>query len=318
MRVLVTGGGGFVGSNVVAVAGERGDGVTAIVRSQPPRPDGRCRYVALDLLDAGAARAAVAEARPDVVVHTAIWNDFAGIYADRRRAWDSYVGVTRTLAGAANETGAVLVLVSTDWVFDGAQPLADEATPPNPVNYYGVLKAASELVALERARHPVVARLAGVQGVHRAAPSAPRRQDAGFGSLVHAAVSALSAGEPFTVWESEALNCVATPSLAGLAAEWMLDLAERGSRGVFHCCCGETTARMALAVRAADAFGFDRSLLRSGPPDPEVTAFARIPYDTSLDARATARELGRDLPSLDDLLVRFRDEYRTAALEQPA
>src|SRR5207244_980391 len=150
----VTGGAGFVGSNVVAVAGERGDDVAAIVRELPPHPDARCRYVFLDLLDAEVVRAAVKDVRPDVVVNTAIWNDFVGIYADRRRAWASYVGVTETLADATRETGAVLVTVSTDWVFDGTQAMADESTPTNTVNYYGVLLAASELVTLERARAP--------------------------------------------------------------------------------------------------------------------------------------------------------------------
>jgi dTDP-4-dehydrorhamnose reductase len=308
MRVLVTGGAGFVGSNVVAVAAERADEVVAIVREPPPLPDPRCRYELLDLLDASAVRSAVAAAQPDAIVHTAIWNDFPGIYADRRHAWDSYVGVTRTLTHAANEVGAALVTVSTDWVFDGTQRMADERTPPNPVNYYGVLKAASELVTLERAREPIVARLAGVQGVHCAGRPTPRQQDAGFGSLAHAVVSALSAGEPFTVWESDALNCVATPSLASLSAEWMLELAERGSRGVFHCCGGEASTRMGLARRAADVFELDSSLLRSGPPDPAVLPPAPVPHDTSLDARATARELGCEPRGLDELLARFKAE----------
>jgi dTDP-4-dehydrorhamnose reductase len=306
MRVLVTGGAGFVGSNVVAAAAGRGEEVTAIVRALPPQPDGRCRYAKLDLLDDATVRTAVAEARPDVIVHTAIWNDFAGIYADRPRAWDSYVGVTRTLARVANEAGAALVTVSTDWVFDGTQGPADERTPPNPVNYYGVLKAASELVTLERAREPIVVRVAGVQGVHRAGREAPRRQDAGFGYFVDAVVAALSAGEPFTIWESDAINSVATPSLASLSAAWMLELAERGSRGIFHCCCAEPVTRMELARRAAEAFGLDASLLRSGPPDRATPA--PIPYDTSLDPHATAHELGREPPSLDELLTRFRDE----------
>jgi dTDP-4-dehydrorhamnose reductase len=318
MRVLVAGGAGLVGSNVVAAAADRGDAVTAIVRAPPPQADRRCRYIALNLLDQPAVQAAAAGVRPDVIVNSAIWNDFAGIHANRRRAWDSYVGVTRTLAETANEAGAALVLVSTDWVFDGTQSSADEGTPPNPINYYGVLKAASELVALERAREPLVARLAGVQGMNRAGRSMPRRQDVGFGYLAHAVVSALSAGEPFTIWESDAINCVATPSLAGLSAEWMLELAERGSRGVFHCCCGEPTTRLALATRTADAFGLDRSLLRSGPPPPEAMAFARIPYDTSLDAYATARELGCEPPSFDELLVRFSAEYRAAKQLEPA
>jgi dTDP-4-dehydrorhamnose reductase len=296
VRVFVTGGAGFVGSNVVAVAAARGDVVVAPSRS------------ALDLLDEAATHAAVEDARPDVIVHTAILNDFAGIYADRRAAWKSYVGVTRTLADAANGSGSALCTISTDWVFDGTQSFADESTPPNPINYYGLLKTASELVTLERAREPMVARIAGVMGAHRAGRPAPRAQDPGFGYFVTAVVDALAAGQPFTVWESDAINMIATPSLASLSSAWVLDLAERGLRGVFHCCGGEATTRMGLACAAAQVFELDESLLGSGPPDPGALPPARIPYDTSLDAHATARALDHELPSVRDLLHGLRAE----------
>ena len=99
-----------------------------------------------------------------------------------------------------------MLLVSTDWVFDGTQGGAAEDEPPNPVDAYGFLKAASELVVAERARRGAVARIAGVQGVHRARPDTPRVQDAGFGYLVASVVGALRAGRPFSVWESPEIN----------------------------------------------------------------------------------------------------------------
>jgi dTDP-4-dehydrorhamnose reductase len=308
MRVLVTGGAGFVGSNVVAVAADRGDDVAATARTPPPLPDPRARYVNVDLLDGAAVRAAVAAARPDAIVHTAIWNDFAGIYADRRRGWDSYVGVTRSLADAANAVGAVLVTVSSDWVFDGTQAMAVESTPPNPLNYYGVLKAASELVTIERAHEPVVVRVSGVVGVHRAGASTPRRQDAGFGYFVDAVVAALETGEPFTVWEDERINSIATPTLATLAAEWMLELAESGARGIFHCGTADAMTRLELARHAAEAFELDPSLVRAGPPVEAELPAGRVPYDTSMDSRATAQAIGRTPPTVAELLARFRRE----------
>ena len=167
------------------------------------------------------------------------------------------------------------------------------------------------MVTFERAQEPIVARVAGVMGMHRAGKEVPRAQDPGFGYFVAAAVDSLSAGETFTVWESDSINMVATPSLANLSAEWMLELAERGLRGVFHCCGGEATTRMHLARETARVFELDEALLTGGPPDPAALPPAPIPYDTSLDARTTARALARELPSVRELLRLFRAERET-------
>jgi dTDP-4-dehydrorhamnose reductase len=141
VRVWVSGGSGFVGSNVVKVFTEQ-HGAEVVA---PAHGD-------VDLTESEAVRASVAEHRPDAIVHTAILNDLPAMLADRRAAWVAYVGATRHLVDAANDVGAKLVLVSTDWVFDGSQGGADETAPPNPINLYGVLKLASELVVTERAR----------------------------------------------------------------------------------------------------------------------------------------------------------------------
>jgi dTDP-4-dehydrorhamnose reductase len=308
VRVLVSGAAGFVGSNVVHEAAELGFDVIGIVRSPTRSASPRSTYVVADLLDAAATHAAVARAQPDAIVHTAILNDFRRIYAERRLAWHAYVDVTRTLADAANDVGALLVTVSTDWVFDGTQAGADELTPPNPINYYGVLKAASELVTLERARAAAVARIAGVMGTHRARLSLPRGQDAGFGYFVASIVDALERGEPFAVWESDAINMRASPSLASHSGRLLLDLCERRLTGIYHCCGGEAASRMELARAAAEVFELDASLLRSGAPDPSALPPAPIPFDTSLNAEATASALRVKLPSIRELLELYRIE----------
>jgi dTDP-4-dehydrorhamnose reductase len=299
VRIFLTGASGFVGSNLAAVFAAHGAELT------------RPAHAELDLTDHEATLRAVRAARADAVVHAAILNDPAAMAADRRAAWDAYVGATRNVADAANAAGAHVVLVSTDWVFDGTQGPAPEDAPPNPVNQYGFLKAASELVVAERAERGTIARVAGVQGVHRERPSAPRSQDLGFGYLVASLVEALRRGEQFTVWESDAINMLATPTLATDAGELIWRALEREAYGVLHCCGGEHADRVTLARRAAVAFGLDPALVLTGPP-PQPPAGA-VPYDTRLDARATAAALGVELPSLDTQLARLRHEMEAQA-----
>jgi dTDP-4-dehydrorhamnose reductase len=296
VRVLLTGGSGFVGSNVAAVFSAGGEELSAPTHAE------------LDVTDAAAVASAVAEFAPDAIVHCAILNDFAALHARPSEAWTAYVGSTRALADAGNRAGAQLLLVSSDWVFDGTQAGADEATPPRPINAYGRLKAASEEVVMEHARGGAVARLSGVNGLHRARPGTPRRQDAGFGYFVGSIVDALEAGHRFTVWESPAINSVASPVLATTAAELMHVIAARRLAGIYHCCGGEPIDRRALAVRAADALGLDAGLLEFAPPPAGALPPEPVPYDTSLSGPATEAALERRLPSVDELLSGLRAE----------
>ncbi len=292
MRIYLTGASGFVGSNLAYVFERRGAEVIG-----PSHAD-------VDLTDPDAVLRSVGDVKPDAIVHAAIWNAFAGLLSDRRKAWESFVPATRHVVDAANAVGAQMVLISTDWVFDGTQGPAAEDAPPNPINTYGFLKAMSELVVHDRAERGTVARIAGVQGVHRARPKTLREQDAGFGYLVASVIDTLREGRPFTVWDDPGLNTIATPILATDAAELIFRALERGATGTLHCVGSEHIDRVSLARRGVRAFGLDEALLSVGPPQEEMNA----PYDTSLDAARTAATLGVALPNVEALLTGLREQ----------
>jgi dTDP-4-dehydrorhamnose reductase len=316
VKAYITGGTGFVGSNIVKVFADRhGAAVHCPVHRFVPEGDLAYTTEPLDLLDTAAVHESVQAAAPDVIVHSMILNDFARIYAEREVAWDSYVGTTATLVDAANAVGAAFVLVSTDWVFDGTQGGADETTAPNPINYYGVLKLASEQVALARSDRTAVARVSGVNGVHWARPTTEREQDCGFGYFVASMVDALSEGRPFTVWEDDDINMVATPSLASQCGELIHAMAcNEAATGIFHCCGADATGRRELAELACEVFELDAALLRTGLPDPDSMPGSPIPHDTSLRVGRTAEILGIEPLTARELLTRFRLESETRQL----
>ena len=97
-------------------------------------------HAEVDVTDAAAARRSVAEYAPDAIVHAAILNDFGRL---EREGWAAYVGATGNLVA----TGVPVVLVSTDWVFDGRRGGYAKDAPPNPVNRYDTSLDASATAA---------------------------------------------------------------------------------------------------------------------------------------------------------------------------
>jgi dTDP-4-dehydrorhamnose reductase len=309
-RIAVTGATGFVGGTVAAVLSDKGHDVVCLVR-RDPTPDLPWPTRLVDTQDTGSLTEGLAGC--DAVAHLAILNDFHGLYARRRAAHDGYVGLTHRVVDAANEVGALVAYVSSDWVFDGTGHLVEEDEPPNPVNFYGYLKAASELVVLERARAGFVARVGGVQGLHQTQDSGPRSQDVGFGYFVLSLVQALRAGGRFAVWEDPAINSVATPivspeigALLGLAVERRLD-------GVLHLAGATVVTRRELALATCEAFDLDPERLDFGPPPDEARLPAPVPYDTSMACGATMTRLGAVAHPIATQLRALRTELERGA-----
>jgi dTDP-4-dehydrorhamnose reductase len=136
-RWLVTGAGGMLGRDLVsALSAEQvtdlsGDEVTALARKD------------LDVTDASAVAAAVPG--HDVVVNCAAWTDVDGAETHEQEATRVNGLGPQLLAAACAASGARLVQVSTDYVFDGAAttPYAEDAALA-PRSAYGRSKAAGE------------------------------------------------------------------------------------------------------------------------------------------------------------------------------
>ena len=316
MRVWISGGGGFVGSNIVQAAVDGGHQVLTTANTWRPPADAPYQVESVDMVDETQVRSSIDPFEPDLVIHCAIMNDWHQMYADRDAAWASYVHATRFTQQGALASTASYVLVSTDWVYDGTQAGAHEETPPNPINLYGALKMASEIVALEHGG--AVARVSGVNGLHLARPKSPRAQDRGYGYFAASLVDALSQGDTFTVWESPEINMRATPSLALECGEIMLQIGEQRADGVFHCSGADAVTRRELAELTCQVFDLDPGLLRYGPPDPDSQMAAAVPFDSSLTTPRTNRILGRVATPARTLLERFKNQYEITNQEVSA
>jgi dTDP-4-dehydrorhamnose reductase len=156
MRILITGAGGMLGHDLDVAARAAGHHTTALVRAD------------LDVCDPAAARAAVADARADVVVNCAAWTDVDGAETDAEAAHAVNGAGAGAVAAAAAAAGAWTIHVSTDYVFDGAKRTPYlESDPVSPLSVYGASKLQGELAVAAAApgAHTIV-RTSGLFGAH--------------------------------------------------------------------------------------------------------------------------------------------------------
>ena len=131
MRVFVTGHKGQLGRALFAALGHH--------------TLAGCDLPELDITERSSIAQAIARYEPDVVVHAAAWTDVDGCAKDPDRAYLSNSIGTQNVALACASSGASMLYVSTNEVFDGAT-----ATPyrewdhSHPINAYGRSKAAGE------------------------------------------------------------------------------------------------------------------------------------------------------------------------------
>jgi dTDP-4-dehydrorhamnose reductase len=154
LRWLVTGGGGMAGQDVCAALESRGETVLALTK-----PD-------LDITDAAAVRDAVRRAQPDIIVNCAAYTKVDDAETNEHLATAINGSAVEFLAGAANDADALLVQLSTDFVFDGSKRTPYEVNDlPAPLSAYGRSKLAGEHAASIARKH-IVLRTAWLFGVH--------------------------------------------------------------------------------------------------------------------------------------------------------
>jgi dTDP-4-dehydrorhamnose reductase len=155
VRVLVTGAGGQLGTDLARHCAARGDDVVAADRER------------LDVTDRRSVDDAVGSGRFDLVVNAAAWTAVDDCEADPDRAHRANALACRWLADACRRAGSHLVQVSTDYVFDGTKGAAyHEWDRPNPQSVYGASKLAGEREVRAHAPGSTVVRTSWVFGEH--------------------------------------------------------------------------------------------------------------------------------------------------------
>lgn len=230
--LLVLGGSGTLGSTLTERAEARGWDVVATYLTHPERIRAGTA-VRLDLRNREALNDLVLSVVPDVIVHAAVTERSGPGFEEAIRL------AGRHVAEVAAESGARLIALSTDLVFDGTAALYTEESPTQPAanSSYGRAKADAERIILETYPAVLVVRTSLIYDFDPLNPQ------------VAWMLSALQRGEKLALYTDQIRCPIWAPNLA----DALLELAATDVTGVLHVVGPEPVSRYELGVALLDA-----------------------------------------------------------------
>jgi len=246
VNLLVIGGGGFLGREIVRQGRSGGHNVRATFhRHRPAVTD--IDWQRLDIRRRADVAALVQAARPDVILNAAY----------QKADWATTAEGPANVALAAAAASARLVHVSSDAVFSGTAARYHETDVPDPTTPYGAAKAAAETAITAITPAAAIARTSLIIG------------DGDSPSEVQ--VHALAAGTRTGVLYTDDVRCPV--HVADLAAA-LLELAGSSHSGIHHAAGRDAVSRYELGLLIAARDGLDPASLQTGqraeigPPGP--------------------------------------------------
>ena len=158
MRALITGINGFVGGHLAEhLLAETNWELAGAVREPAltlPSLQGRVRPLPIDLMDAGAVRAALADVAPDIIFHLAAQAHAPTSFRDPGATLTANILMQLNILEAvrAADLDPTILVVGTGEEYGAVRPEdipVDEDTPLRPVSPYGVSKVAQDMLAFQ-------------------------------------------------------------------------------------------------------------------------------------------------------------------------
>lgn len=284
-RVLVTGAAGMLGSQVLLSAP---DGATVVGTDLREAPG--VDAAGVDLADEEAVAALFAEHGPfSAVIHTAAYTAVDRAEEEEQVALRANEGATRAIASACARSEIPLVVVGTDFVFDGEleRPYREDDVP-RPLSAYGRTKLAAERAALEV--HPRGTRIARTQWLY-----GPRGKH--FPGTMRALAREL---DELRVVDDQRGSPTSTLELA--PALW--DILRLAEPGIWHAACEGSCTWYELAVATLEACGVEGVVVQPCSSE-EFARPAPRPRNSVLDSSRLAALRGKPLAHWRDALQTY-------------
>ena len=245
-KVLLTGASGFLGKKIMMMFPELGFEVLGTSASKDEN------ISKMDVTNRKEVLGLISDFKPDVVVHAAAVINVDWCEQNRDEAFRINVDGARNVAEACRDVGAKMVLVSTDYVFDGKKNgKYKEDDERNPVGVYGWTKAEAEKVVEQILDDYLIVRASVLYGFN---DSRDRE------TYVTYVLRMLKSGEEVFGFTDQYNN----PAFIDDVVQALAKLIKLDEGGIFHVTGPENISRFEFARKIVKVFGFDEKLVKKG------------------------------------------------------
>ena len=238
-KLVIFGGGGFIGGNLAQVARQKGWEVYVIDSRPRLQPEWR----RADISNRHSVDEVIRAISPDAVVNVAAIADIDQAEQDKELAHRVNVDGARYIAESCSSRGIRYVFFSSDAVFDGEGSRYSEDDEPAPVNYYGRTKMEAEKAVLEAYPRAVIVRISLVLGFPVAEGNSL------FANLLGKLKEKKDLAYP--------IDEIRTPVDVLTLSECVLELCESDFFGVIHIGATDSVSRYDLVRKLTGRFGYD-------------------------------------------------------------
>ena len=292
MRLLITGASGLLGINL-AMEAMREHNVLGVdrgkLRSAP------FEVVRADLADRASIDSVIDSTRPEWLINCAALANLEMCEADPLQAKVLNTDLAGELAIACAKRDIRFVHISTDAVFDGTREgVHTEEDATSPPGVYSQTKLDGERAVQEVNRGAIIAR------VNFYGWSLGGRR-----SLAEFFVNNLGEGKNVNGF-TDVIFC---PMLVNDTARLLLEMLQKGLRGLYHVVGGQAMSKYQFGVEVARTFGFDESLIT--PRSVEGSGLsAKRSHNLWLSTHKLSTDLGHEIPSFSTGLAEFYTQFR--------
>lgn len=295
MRLLVTGVSGLLGLNLAVQAADRFD-VTGVMRGgrAQPAPGAPFDTILADLTDVQVLERVVEQSAPDVIINCAALTEVDYCEAHPEEAHRINSELPGRIACLAAQSGAKLLHISTDSVFDGLRGGYCEEDEPNPVNVYARTKLEGEHAVAQADPDAIIARVNFYGWSWQ-----------GRRSLSEWFFLNLSQGKSIFGFA----DIVFSPLLVNDMIEILLRMIEKRLSGLYHVVSPESQSKFAFGRLLAREFGFDEKLVSPAAYREAGLKAVRSPL-LNLHPDKLTRALGDEPPGQEVSMRRYGELYR--------